>query len=168
VLEGWAPAIAVAEVAPIEVTTRAGQAPVLPGATLTTAAGATKLVDVTWDAVSPSDYAAPGTFEVRGVATDDSRMPVTATVTVTAGLDVAAGTRCVAGKVVVTAKVTNPSAESTSVTVSSVYGERTVTVDAGASAVVAFSSRLATVPAGQVSATVDGVATTAAYEGRSC
>ena len=168
VLEAYAPAVAVAEVAPIEVTTRPGQAPVLPGASLTTVDGTTDQVDVTWEAVSPADYEAPGTFTVRGVAHDDSRMPVAATVTVVPGIDVAASTRCVAGKVVVVAKATNESTQGSSVTITTPYGERVVTIAAGASQSATFSSRLATVPAGEVSATADGATTTAAYGGRSC
>ena len=168
VLEAYAPGVAVAEVAPIEVTTRAGQAPVLPDASLTTADGTEKQADVVWATVPASDYAAPGTFTVHGVAQDDSRMPVTATVTVTPGVDVVAETRCVAGKVTLVAKSTNRASQGASVTVSSAYGERVVTLPAGATQSVTFSSRLATVPAGQVTATVDGVAVTASYEGRSC
>ncbi|KQM82435.1 immunoglobulin-like domain-containing protein [Agromyces sp. Leaf222] len=168
VLEAYAPAVAVAEVDPITVTTRAGVAPVLPKASLTTADGSAKQADVVWASVPAGDYAAPGTFTVRGVAQDDSRMPVTATVTVTPGVEVAAETRCVAGKVTLVAKSTNRASQSASVAVSSAYGERTITLAAGATQSITFSSRLATVPAGQVTATVDGVAVTASYEGRSC
>ncbi|SFR70294.1 Glycosyl hydrolases family 43 [Agromyces sp. CF514] len=168
VLEGYAPAVAVAEVAPITVTTRAGVAPVLPKASLTTADGTTKQADVVWANVPAADYAAPGTFTVRGVAQDDSRMPVTATVTVTPGVEVVAETRCVAGKVSLVAKSTNRGSQSASAKVSSAYGEREIALAAGATQSLTFSSRLATVPAGQVTATVDGVSVAAAYEGRSC
>lgn len=168
VLEAYAPAVAVAEVAPIEVTTRAGVAPVLPGASLTTADGTAKQVDVDWDDVESADYATPGTFTVHGVAQDDSRMPVTAAVTVTPGVDVAAETRCVAGKVVLVAKATNRSSESVLVRVSSAFGERDVTLAAGGTTSVTFASRLTTVLAGQISATAGGATTTASYEARSC
>ncbi|WP_395244270.1 immunoglobulin-like domain-containing protein [Agromyces sp. MMS24-K17] len=168
VLEAYAPAVAVASVAPITVTTRAGVAPVLPDASLTTAAGATTQADVVWDEVDAADYATPGSLTVAGIAQDDSRMPVTATVTVTPGIEVAAETRCVAGKVSLVAKSTNRSAQATDVTLSTAYGDRVVTIGAGATLSVTFASRLATVPAGQVSATVDGVATTASYGGKTC
>jgi hypothetical protein len=168
VLEAYAPAIAVAEVAPIEVTTRAGVAPTLPGASLTAADGTVEQADVAWADVPAADYAAPGTFTVRGVAQDDSRMPVTATVTVTPGVAVVADTRCVAGKVTVLAKLKNDSSQSASVAVSSAYGERTVTVSAGSSTSVSFSTRLSMAPAGEVSTMVDGSTSTASYGGRSC
>ncbi|MGI9823023.1 immunoglobulin-like domain-containing protein [Agromyces sp. Marseille-Q5079] len=168
VLEAYAPGVAVAEVAPIEVSTRAGLAPVLPKASLTTADGTAKQADVVWEDVPAGDYAAPGTFTVQGVAQDDSRMPVTATVTVTPGVEAVVETRCVAGKVALVAKSTNRGAQGLTATVSSAYGERVITLAAGATQSVTFSSRLATVPAGQVTATVDGAAVTASYEGRSC
>ncbi|MGX5697558.1 immunoglobulin-like domain-containing protein [Agromyces soli] len=168
VLEAYAPAIAVAEVAPIEATTRAGVAPALPGASLTTADGRAKQVAVEWESIDAAEYATAGTFTVDGVAQDDSRMPVTATVTVTPGVELAAETRCVAGKVAVVAKSTNRSSQSVSAVVASPYGERTIVLAAGATQSVTFSSRLATVPAGQVTATVDGVAVAASYGGRAC
>ncbi|MFY9714793.1 MAG: immunoglobulin-like domain-containing protein [Microbacterium sp.] len=168
VLEAYAPAIAVDRVEPIAVSTRAGTAPVLPDAQLTTADGEVKTASVAWEGVDPADYASAGTFTVRGVAQDESRMPVTATVTVTPGIGVEASTRCVAGKAVVIAKVSNESSQSASVVVASPYGTRTLAVAAGASASTSFSSRLATAPAGEVSGTVDGAGSTAAYGGRSC
>lgn len=168
VLEAYAPGVAVAEVAPIEVTTRAGVAPVLPDASLTTADGTELQAAVTWEDVPADDYAAPGTFTVRGVAQDDSRMPVTATVTVTPGVELVAETRCVAGKVALVAKATNRGSQPASATISSAYGERGITLAAGATQSVTFSSRLATVPAGQATATVDGSSVVAAYQGRSC
>ncbi|WP_102194506.1 immunoglobulin-like domain-containing protein [Microbacterium aurantiacum] len=168
VLEAYAPAIAVEQVEPIAVSTRAGTAPVLPNAQLTTADGAVKTASVSWEGVDPADYANAGTFTVSGVAQDESRMPVTATVTVTPGIGVEASTRCVAGKAVVIAKVTNESSQSASVVVASPYGTRTLTVAGGASASASFSSRLAMAPAGEISGTVDGAVSTATYGGRSC
>lgn len=164
VLDAYAPAIAVASVAEISVETAAGIAPVLPDASLTTVSGATSTVPVDWSGVSPDDYAAPGTFTVRGIAQDASRMPITATITVTAGISVVATTRCVAGKAVLAGTVTNGSDAAASVVIASEYGTRAVTVAAGKSASATFSSRQATIPAGTVSA---GDAT-AAYSARSC
>ncbi|WP_407359160.1 family 43 glycosylhydrolase [Microbacterium sp. LTA6] len=168
VLEAYAPAIAVAQVDPIAVSTRAGTAPVLPDARLTTADGTVKTASVAWEGVDPEDYATTGTFTVRGVAQDESRMPVTATVTVTPGIRVVASTRCVAGKAVVVATVANAASQSASVVLASPYGTRTLTVAAGASASASFSSRLVTAPAGEISGTVDGAVSTASYGGRSC
>ncbi|KJL48690.1 Glycosyl hydrolases family 43 [Microbacterium hydrocarbonoxydans] len=169
VLEGFAPEIAVTEVAPITASTRAGTAPVLPKATLTTASGATSTVDVSWEGVDPADYAAAGTFTVRGIAQDASRMPVTATVTVTPGISLDLSTRCVAGKVVVAATVANAGSAAAHVTVSSAYGEKVVDLAGGKSTTVTFSTRAASVASGSVQASVDGATVaTAAYGSRTC
>ncbi|MBS1906444.1 MAG: family 43 glycosylhydrolase [Actinobacteria bacterium] len=168
VLEGFAPEIAVASVAPLTAQTVAGAAPVLPKAALTTASGTTKTVSVAWAGVDPASYASPGTFTVSGVAQDDSRMPVTATVTVTAGVSVLADTRCAAGKAVVVATVKNGSTAAAEVTVASDYGSRTLTVAAGASTSATFTSRLAELPAGSVTATVAGTTSTGAFAARTC
>lgn len=169
VLEGFAPGIAVTEVAPIAASTRAGTAPVLPKATLTTASGTTSTVDVAWEGVDPADYATPRTFTVRGVAQDDSRMPVTATVTVTPGVTLDVSTRCVAGKVVVTATAANAGADAAQVTISSLFGSKDVQLAGGKSTTATFSTRAASVVAGSVQASVDGSpVATAAYGGRTC
>lgn len=168
VLEEFAPGIAVASVAPLTATTSAGTAPTLPDAALTTVSGASKTVPVAWAGVDPASYASPGTFTVKGVAQDDSRMPVTATVTVTAGVSVAAESRCVAGKAVVVATVKNAAAATAEVTVSSAYGSRTVSVAAGASASATFTTRLGTLPEGSVTASSGGATTTGAYSARTC
>lgn len=168
VLEGFAPAIAVASVAPLTATTPAGTAPVLPDAALTTVSGATKTVPVAWKGVDPSDFAHPGTFTVAGIAQDESRMPVSVTVTVTAGVSVVAETRCVAGKAVVIATAMNGSDAAAEVTVSSAYGSRDLTLAGGASASASFSSRLAALPAGSVTATSGGAALSATYATRTC
>jgi len=164
VLEAYAPAIAVASVAPLTASTSAGTAPVLPDAVLTTVSGTTTTVPVAWSGVSPDDYAAPGTFTVRGIAQDDSRMPVTATVTVTAGVAVTATTRCVAGKVTVVGTVTNGSGSAVTATLASDYGTRDVAVAAGKTVSVTFSSRQASIPAGAVTADT----TAGSYEAAAC
>lgn len=169
VLEGFAPEIAVTEVAPITASTSAGTAPVLPKATLTTASGATSTVDVAWEGVDPEDYAAAGAFTVRGVAQDDSRMPVTATVTVTPGIGLDLSTRCVAGKAVVTATATNAGAEAAQVTISSAYGSKDLQLAGSKSTTATFSTRAASVASGSVEASVGGATVaTATYEGRTC
>ncbi|MEE6274531.1 immunoglobulin-like domain-containing protein [Georgenia sp. MJ206] len=171
VLEAYAPAIAVTSVGAIDVTTEAGVAPVFPRATLTTADGSTQTVDVAWDAVDPASYERAGTFMVRGTAQDASRMPVEATVTVAAApaVEVAADTRCVAGKVVETARVTNISGASVEVLVEGPHGSRTVTVAPERTTALTFSTRLASVPAGDVTATVTGGgAVSTQYAARSC
>jgi hypothetical protein len=169
VLEGFAPEIAVTEVAPITASTRAGTAPVLPKATLTTASGATSTVDVAWEGVDPADYAAAGTFTVRGIAQDASRMPVTATVTVTPGISLDLSTRCVAGKVVVAATVANAGSAAAHVTVSSAYGQKVVDLAGGKSTTVTFSTRAASVASGSVQASIDSAAVASGtYGGRTC
>lgn len=155
VLEAYAPSIAVVSVGALDVTTRAGVAPALPQAELTTADGSTRTVAVAWDEVDPSRYAAPGTFTVSGIAQDDSRMPVEATVTVTPSIDVSvtADTRCVAGKVVLTVRVVGAGADGVDVTIATPYGTRTAALDAGHDVVAAFSTRAASVPVVAVSVT---------------
>lgn len=169
VLEGFAPEIAVTEVAPITASTRAGTAPALPKATLTSASGATSTVDVAWEGVDPADYATAGTFTVRGIAQDDSRMPVTATVTVTPGVGLDLSTRCVAGKVVVTATAANAATTAARVTIGSAFGEKVFDLAGGKSTTVTFSTRAASVASGSVQASVDGaVVATGNYGGRTC
>ncbi|WP_127573369.1 ThuA domain-containing protein [Georgenia faecalis] len=78
-------------------------------------------------------------------------------------LDVSVETsaRCVVGRTVLTARVTNGEGVPVSAEISSAYGRRSsASVGAGASALHAFTTRLAQVPAGElsvtVSATIDG------------
>ncbi|PPF21659.1 hypothetical protein C5B95_04720 [Rathayibacter sp. AY1A7] len=179
VLEGYAPGLAVASVAPLTATTTAGTAPVLPRATITTAAGTTSTVDVAWDAVAPAAYATAGTFTVSGVAQDASRMPVQVTVTVQSSLKVSATatSRCVAGKVVLTAVGRNGDTVPMDVSISTPEGVKTIAgVKPGASGSAAFTVRSTQLAAGE--ATVTGTATvggktvtataTAPYSARSC
>ncbi len=175
VLEAYAPDLAVTSVAAIDVVTTAGTAPVLPQATLTKADGSTETVDVVWDAVDPASYAAAGTFTVAGIAQDDSRMPVEATVTVEdrVSIEVVTDSRCVVGKVALTLKVTNDSGSAVTVEIETPYGARSATIAAGKTASYAFTTRLATMPAGSVTVmpSVDGESAApvvAAYSGRTC
>ncbi|MCD0443158.1 Ig-like domain-containing protein [Glycomyces sp. A-F 0318] len=169
VLAAFAPDLAVASADPIAVTTPAGTAPVLPGARLTKADGSVEDVAVAWDAIDPAQYEQPGTFTVAGIAQDDSRAPVTATVTVTAPLTAAASVRCVAGKAVVTVTTTNTGDAAVDITLSSDFGTKTVTgLEPGAASSVAFTTRLTAVPAGTVTATADGAAVEAAYPAAAC
>lgn len=174
VLEAYAPSIAVASVGAIDVTTVAGVAPVLPKAALTKADGSQQTVDVVWETVAASEYAAPGTFTVSGIAQDDSRMPVEATVTVEAAIDVevTTETRCVAGKVVLTTKIANAGADAAQIGISTPFGSKAATVAPGKSASYAFTTRAAAIPAGEVAVDVaSGDATgtvAAAYAARSC
>ena len=141
---------------------------------LTKADGSEQTVAVTWETVAPSEYAAPGTFTVSGVAQDDSRMPVEATVTVEPAVEVTvtAQTRCVAGKVVLTAVLANGGDSSADVSVSTPYGAKSATIAAGKTVSYAFTTRLASIDAGQVSvAVVDGDTSgtvTAQYAVRTC
>lgn len=171
VLAAYAPALAVAEVGEVEVTTTVGVAPVLPRVELTKRDGSTETVDVAWDEVDPAQYAEPGVFTVRGTAQDASRRPVEATVTVEAAapVSVVADTRCVAGRVVEVVRVTNETAAALDVTVSSTYGSRDVTVPAERSTSVTFTTRQPSLPAGEVTvATEPGSSRTATYAARTC
>ncbi len=174
VLEAYAPNIAVKTVDAIDVTTDAGTAPALPQARLTKADGSVQTVDVRWDTVDAADYAAAGTFTVSGVAQDDSRMPVEATVTVRPVIDVelAVSSRCIAGKVTLTVKATNTGDASAKVDLSTPYGTKSLTLATGASASNAFTTRQATMPAGTVKGAVaqNGATGTvvADYATRSC
>lgn len=70
----------------------------------------------------------------------------------------AVATRCVAGKIVLTATVKNTDTAAADVTITSAYGSKSVTAVApGSSASAAFTTRLASMPAGTV--TVTGSAT---------
>ena len=90
ILEAYEPSIAVRTVNALESQTTPGTAPTLPKtAHLTMADGTQKDVAVEWDEVKAGSYAKPGTFTVKGVAQDDSRMPVEVVVTV--GADIAEG-----------------------------------------------------------------------------
>ena len=67
-------------------------APTLPEtAHLTHADGSVSDVAVEWDAIDASFYAKTGTFTVKGITQDDSRMPVEATVIVN-GIDLSKAT----------------------------------------------------------------------------
>ncbi|MFK4762706.1 immunoglobulin-like domain-containing protein [Microbacterium sp. ZW T5_45] len=85
-----------------------------------------------------------------------AEVPVSAlTITTTASI------RCVAGKAQVVVSLHNPSAIAATVTATTPYGAKTVTLAAGASTTASFASRLVSVPGGTVavSATASGGAT---------
>ncbi len=68
----------------VEVSTTAGTAPVLPAqVTAVYSDDSTAAVDVVWDSVNPSSYAAAGSFTVNGVV-NGTNVPAVAQVTVTA------------------------------------------------------------------------------------
>ena len=164
VLEAYAPSIAVASVGAMSVETVAGTAPALPQAQLTKADGSQQTVDVAWDEIDPAVYAQPGTFTVAGVAQDDSRMPVEATVTVVAAaldVDATVTSRCVGGKVVQVVTIANGETVPVEVTTTSAYGTKsTAALAAGKSVSHSFTSRAASIAAGSLTvvakATVDG------------
>ncbi|WP_162893360.1 LamG-like jellyroll fold domain-containing protein [Microbacterium halotolerans] len=173
VLEAFAPELAVVSVDAIDVSTQAGQAPALPEvAHLVKASGDTEDAEVVWDDIPEAAYAEVGTFTVVGVAQDDSRQPVEATVTVTereADIEIEAATRCVFGRNVLVTTVSNSGAEATTVSVSTPYGSKdAVTVAAGASASQSFSTRSAEIAAGSVTAESAGGEATATYSAASC
>ncbi|ROP56639.1 Ig-like protein group 4 [Rathayibacter sp. PhB185] len=117
------------------------------------------------------------------ITSADGTVSQTTTVTVTlkapAALAVAATatTRCIAGKVTLTVTAQNNATVPVSMTVASAYGSKEFTgILPGKNASAAFSTRAASVPAGQATvtatATVDGAPVTtvipAAYSARSC
>lgn len=152
VLEAYAPNIAVTSVAAIDVTTTTGVVPTLPKAELTKKDGSTQTADVVWDAVDPADYAKAGTFTVSGIAQDDSRMPVEATVTVVSPVTVTATTdaRCVAGKTVLTVKLANTGSDAAQIAFTSPYGAKSATIAAGKTASYALTTRQTGIPAGEI------------------
>ncbi|NCT91663.1 hypothetical protein GXB85_11980 [Cellulomonas sp. APG4] len=86
-LAAYQPDALVVSAAPVEVTVDVGEAPVLPGAVAVTLGdGATEERAVTWDAVDPTAYAAPGTFTVGGRFADGVSVRAEAVVTVLAPL----------------------------------------------------------------------------------
>lgn len=84
----YQPDLLVSSAADVDVRTRAGVAPGLPATVSATFGdGSTGPVAVTWDAVAPSSYAAPGTFTVTGTVQRGSSDRPVATVTVTDAAD---------------------------------------------------------------------------------
>src|SRR5690625_4222705 len=105
------------------------------------------------------------------VRSDDSRQPVEAT---GAG-DGSAGeigpegaTRCVTGTNVLVTTVTNEGSDDVTATVTTPYGRQDLTVAEGSRVSAAFTTREAELPAGEVTAEVDGAVTTAAFPAASC
>jgi len=170
-LRAYQPDALVESVDTVEVTTQVGVAPELPATvTVTYADGSTGELPVTWAPVDPASYAAPGEFDVVGEVAGvwlEARARVTVEA---AGPDVTveADTRCVLGRVVLTARVTNEGATPAEVGIATAYGARTATIDGGRTSSYAFTTRLGQVPAGDVTVTVDGTSTGAAYAARSC
>lgn len=170
VLEAYAPELAVRSVDELAVSTAAGIAPQLPEtAHLVKADGSTEDAPVEWDDVPAESYAQPGTFTVTGVAQDDSRHPVEATVTVSGDrVALTAASRCVAGRTVLVTTVSNLGDESVTAEVTTDYGTRNVTLDAGDRASQSFTTREADLSAGVTALAVDGEETTASYPAASC
>lgn len=174
VLEAYAPEIAVRSVDAMNATTEVGTTPALPeSARLQKANGDAELADVVWDAIPQEAYAQAGTFTVTGVAQDDSRQPVEVTVTVEEGpsedtVTIEATSRCVLGKSVLVTTVSNPGSEPITGTVTTPYGTRQVTAGADAAVSQTFSTRLSTLPAGEVFIDLDGIETAASFPTATC
>lgn len=88
-----------------------------------------------------------------------------------------ASTRCISGKVVLSVLVTNPNAFPVKVVIGSTYGSKTIAeVAAGKSATHSFTTREASIPAGQASVSATAfvagkpatAAATAPYSAASC
>ncbi|CBG68311.1 MULTISPECIES: family 43 glycosylhydrolase [Streptomyces] len=85
-LKTYQPDGIVTSVEDVKVTTRIGDAPVLPATVIAEFAdGAKRPVAVTWADVDPSKYAQAGTFTVKGDLPGDSAIEVRAEVTVSTG-----------------------------------------------------------------------------------
>ncbi|MFF2370883.1 family 43 glycosylhydrolase [Agromyces sp. NPDC058110] len=115
---------------------------------------------------------ADGLFQtVQPTLTSVAPHPIAGQVEVSA----AASTRCVAGKVVLAVTATNDSDEPVAVDIETPYGTKQVaSLAAGASTSASFSSRLATLPAGEATVTAAGAnpadtdAVSVAYAARTC
>lgn len=88
-------------------------------------------------------------------------------------VSVTADTRCVVGRVVEVVRVTNAEAQPVELTVTTPFGTRTTTVAAERSTSLSVSTRLGSVPAGEVSVTasasgLDETTQTATYAARRC
>ncbi|WP_165821137.1 immunoglobulin-like domain-containing protein [Nocardioides gansuensis] len=84
----YQPELLVASVDDVTATTRQGAAPQLPSTVMAELGdGSTGKVEVRWDDVDPTSYAAPGTFTVRGTVARGSADHPVATVTVTDAAD---------------------------------------------------------------------------------
>ena len=89
-------------------------------------------------------------------------------------VSVTADTRCVVGRVVEVVRVTNAEAEPVELTITTPFGTRTTTVGAERSTSLTVSTRLGSVPEGEVSVTAsipgldESTTVTAAYAARSC
>lgn len=81
-LAGLQPNLAVSSYDPINVSTTIGNQPVLPKVTLHKVNGADETVNVDWETIDNEMLAEAGSFDVAGIAQDDSRMPIEATITV--------------------------------------------------------------------------------------
>ncbi|SFR70301.1 Ig-like domain (group 4) [Agromyces sp. CF514] len=153
---------------------------------------------VTWDAASvdlttPGTYAVTGvvsTFSANldtwtgaggstawnapdRVLSSSRAVAVGASVVVTATqqgpeFTVQAETRCVAGKVALVTQIANTADAAAEITVATPYGSKTVHVAAGKTSSQTFSSRLASVPAGEVVATSVSGSKTATFAARAC
>ncbi|MGI9823021.1 LamG-like jellyroll fold domain-containing protein [Agromyces sp. Marseille-Q5079] len=153
---------------------------------------------ITWDAASvdleaPGTYSVTGTVSTFSanldtwagaggstawnapdrVLSSSRAVTVEATVVVTAApagpsFAVQADTRCVAGKAVLVTQVANTGDASAEIAVATPYGSKTVQVAAGKTASQTFSTRLASIPGGDVVATSASGSKTAAFAARSC
>lgn len=82
-LEAWGEANTVSGIDPVNITTAAGYAPVLPAeVTKVWNDGTTTQAAVTWDSIDPAEYAEAGTFTVQGIV-DGTSISASALVTVT-------------------------------------------------------------------------------------
>jgi hypothetical protein len=164
---------------PVSVSTKVGVAPVLPsGLSVGYNDGSRQSgIAVTWDAVSPGQYASDGTFEVNGKVAGTDKA-ATATVTVGTGeaafdVEVSARTQCIGTNAYVSVTARNNDSQPLTIELSTPYGSRTTTAVApGSLAYQSFNSRAKSVAAGTATVTVTGGQTTtriqAPYSAVSC
>jgi len=176
----WNPSLLVTSIDAVARTVQAGSTtvdlPATVGATFKD--GHRETVAVTWETADLSTLKKAGdTVQVRGQLANSAATPAIATITATAppgpSVEASASNRCIAGKVTVTATATNTSGSTVELTVGSQWGSKTFTgVAPGKSVTAAFSTRAASVTAGDVSVTskdASGTRTVSApYSALSC
>ncbi|MBP1240799.1 hypothetical protein ABID92_001384 [Frigoribacterium sp. PvP120] len=157
----WNPSLLVTSVDPVARTVQAGSSAVSLPATVAASFkdGHRETVAVTWETADLSSLKQAGdTVQVRGQLANSAATPAVATITATAppgpAVQASASSRCVAGKVTVMGTGTNASDSTVELTMSSPWGSRTFTgVAPGKTVSAAFSSRSASIAAGELSVT---------------
>jgi len=176
----WNPSLLVTSIDAVARTVPAGSTTVDLPATVGASFkdGHRETVAVTWETADLSSLKKAGdTVQVRGQLANSAATPAITTVTATAppgpAVQATASSRCVASKVTVTGTATNASDSTAELTVTSPWGSKTFTgVAAGKSVTAAFSTRSASIAAGELSVTAKAASgsrtVTAPYSAIAC